>query len=541
MEKIILGATIGDCVHVGGIQRFLRMAEDEGYATRFLGTAVPDGHLFSTISETHPDMVALSYRLTPSVATAIFRRMSPRIRRLSGSIRFIFGGTPPVAAIAKKSGLFFRVFDGTESLSDIRAFLAGKNASAKDTVHEHTLESRIQQKYPYPLLRHHFGRPTVSETVRGAARIAQAGVLDVLSVGPDQNAQEHFFHPERMDRSQDGAGGVPLRTPKDLAAIYRATRAGNFPLVRCYAGTNDLTRWAEMSVSHLHNAWGAIPLYWYSTLDGRSGRPLAEAIAENCAVMRWYAEQGIPVEVNESHQWSLRSASDAVAVAVFYLAAYNAKAAGVRRYVAQFMFNTPGGVSGTMDLAKMLAKKSLLDELVDDRFSYFIQVRAGLLNFSADANTAKGQMAASAVLSMAMKPHILHVVGYSEGDHAVTADELIESCGIAHGVLRNCMDGMPDMTVDRDVQRRIRELRRDAKTILKAIHALGGKTSADPFADPVVLSMAVERGILDAPDLKSNLLARGAATRIINGACVSYDGKRHCALSEKNRLAGLKD
>ena len=36
-------------------------------------------------------------------------------------------------------------------------------------------------------------------------KIAESGVLDILSIGPDQNAQEHFFHPENMDHSQDGA------------------------------------------------------------------------------------------------------------------------------------------------------------------------------------------------------------------------------------------------------------------------------------------------------------------------------------------------
>jgi hypothetical protein len=97
-----------------------------------------------------------------------------------------------------------------------------------------------------------------------------AGVLDVISLGPDQNAQEHFFHPEEMDHSQDGAGGVPLRNPDDLEAIYLRSRCGNYPLVRCYAGTRDLIRWAEMSVKLINNAWGAIPLCWYSVIDGRS-------------------------------------------------------------------------------------------------------------------------------------------------------------------------------------------------------------------------------------------------------------------------------
>ncbi|HBK86124.1 MAG TPA: methionine synthase, partial [Firmicutes bacterium] len=66
----------------------------------------------------------------------------------------------------------------------------------------------------------------------------------------------------------------------------------------------------------------------YSELDGRSNRPLATAIAENLATMAWYAERGIPVEVNEAHHWSLREASDTIAVAMAYLAAAFAKQQG---------------------------------------------------------------------------------------------------------------------------------------------------------------------------------------------------------------------
>ena len=64
---------------------------------------------------------------------------------------------------------------------------------------------------------------------------------------------------------------------------------------------------------------------WYSKLDGRSQRSLSAAIQENQEAMKAYASLGVPLEVNESHQWSLRDAPDSVAAATFYLAAYNAK------------------------------------------------------------------------------------------------------------------------------------------------------------------------------------------------------------------------
>ena len=44
--------------------------------------------------------------------------------------------------------------------------------------------------------------------------------------------------------------------------------------------------------------------------------------------MKWYGGRDVPLEVNESHHWSLRDAPDSVAVAASFLAAYNAKHPG---------------------------------------------------------------------------------------------------------------------------------------------------------------------------------------------------------------------
>ena len=39
-KKKIIGAALGNCVHVAGVLHFLHLAEDEGYETVFLGPAV---------------------------------------------------------------------------------------------------------------------------------------------------------------------------------------------------------------------------------------------------------------------------------------------------------------------------------------------------------------------------------------------------------------------------------------------------------------------------------------------------------------------
>ena len=63
--KKILGAAIGNCIHVAGLMNFLALAEQEGYTTLFLGPAVPIPKLVQSIKEQEPDIVAVSYRLTP--------------------------------------------------------------------------------------------------------------------------------------------------------------------------------------------------------------------------------------------------------------------------------------------------------------------------------------------------------------------------------------------------------------------------------------------------------------------------------------------
>jgi len=541
MKKKILGAALGTCVHVSGLYHFLKLAEKEGHQITFAGPAVSPHRLVELIRTHNPDMVAISYRLTPEVAHDLFAELGKILQEKKiDSEQYIFGGTPPVALIAKESGLFNQVFDGTESVEEIKAFLQETDRVGEKPVFAADLVTRIQQKYPYPLLRHHFGRPSLHETIAGAKKIAEAQVLDVLSLGPDQNAQEYFFHPKEMDPTQNGAGGVPLRKFKDLAAIYEATRCGNFPLLRCYSGTRDLIPWAEMSVRAIHNAWGAIPLCWYSLLDGRSQRPIETAIRENQATMRWYAAQGIPVEVNESHQWSLRDAHDALAVAMAFLAAYNAKKMGVRYYVAQYMFNTPTGTVPAMDLAKMAAKKKLIEALRDNDFIPYTEVRAGIAHFSSNAFLAKGQLAASAVISQIMNPHILHVVGYSEGDHAVSTHELMESCQIIHGVLHNCLHGLPDMTEMPIVKKRTKKLLAEAKILLTAIQQIGAEVCEDPWIDARVLTKAIQIGLLDTPHFRGNANACGKiTTQCIDGAWSTVDPDTGRILSEEERIVKI--
>jgi len=218
---------------------------------------------------------------------------------------------------------------------------------------------------------------------------------------------------------------------------------------------------------------------------------------------------------------------------------YNARAMGVKHYIAQYMFNSPPTTYGNMDLAKMLAKREMVEGLHGDDFVSMRQVRAGLLHFSPDPQVAKGQLAASTVLALGLRPHIIHVVGFCEGDHAATAEDVIESCEIVRGVLRNCLFGMPDMTADPAVQERKEQLIAEAKVLIEALKALAPEEK-DPLTSPKVLAEAILLGLLDAPHLKGNPYAAGRLqTRAVRGAIVAVDPKTKRALGEGERIRAL--
>ncbi len=97
-KKLILGCAVGNCVHIGGLNHFLQLAEIEGFKTVSLGPAVPLERLYKEIKKYNPDIIAVSYRLTPEVSEKIFNELHKKIDKdeFLKSKKFIFGGTPKV-------------------------------------------------------------------------------------------------------------------------------------------------------------------------------------------------------------------------------------------------------------------------------------------------------------------------------------------------------------------------------------------------------------------------------------------------------------
>ena len=546
---------MGNCVHVAGAAHFLSLAEDEGYEAVFLGPAVSVETVLESIKSNKPSMVALGYRLTPENGVIIVRELIEKSASLTHKPVWVFGGTAPVADKVRELGFFDVIFDGRDDIDDSITFLRTGQIPEKSSAELFAadLTGRMAQKNPYPLLRHHFGLPSYDETLKGITEIAESRVLDIISLGIDQNTQQYFFRPEDRKPEMDGAGGVPVYDAEGFKRLKEASLCGNYPLMRCYSGTADVLRLAEVLNETIANAWCAVPLCWYNELDGRGDRPIKTSMEEAQELIAFhgrkgpYGPQGIPVELNEPHHWGLRDAHDTISVAASYISAYNAKKLGVNDYISQYMFNIPNSLSFSMDLAKVLAQIELTESLASNDFRIYRQTRAGLPFLSGDDAVAKGQLAATTALQMNVRPHIIHVVGYSEALHAATPDVIIESCKIVRGVVRSTLSGNAEAQSDPRVKERRDELISETNYLLGFIKDEYSDVSDDPLADAAVLSDCIKRGILDAPHIVKGGEFKGTLqTRVRDGKCVAWNGGKAAKLSsdefvmdERTRLEKL--
>ena len=125
-RKALAGA-LGDCVHVAGVTRFLTVAEDEGYETVFTGPATDLESFVDAVSAHKPDIIGVSYRLTPDNARTIFRELRDMLAAAGvlGRARIFAGGTPPVAAVAREFDYFDAVFSGEESPHEVARIIRG--------------------------------------------------------------------------------------------------------------------------------------------------------------------------------------------------------------------------------------------------------------------------------------------------------------------------------------------------------------------------------------------------------------------------------
>ncbi|HCI28769.1 MAG TPA: methionine synthase, partial [Fervidobacterium sp.] len=203
----ILGGSIGSCVHSVGILNFLKLANENGYETIYVGTSLPVKKFVEQIKMHNPDMVAISYRLGGDALENLLKEFEESIReeKLEDKV-YIFGGTFETAQVARKFRFIKKAFDGTEEIDELVLFLRGESyRKVSDQAYPQTLGERIRFKAPFPLIRHHIGLQEFDDTVEEIKRLAESELLDIISIAPDQNCQQYFFEPDKMDPKQDGA------------------------------------------------------------------------------------------------------------------------------------------------------------------------------------------------------------------------------------------------------------------------------------------------------------------------------------------------
>ena len=535
-------ASIGNCVHAAGIYNFSVLARKEGYQVEYMGSAVPIKELVGGIIEFKPHVVALSYRLSEEGAFYLLKELEGIISEQGfEDMIFIFGGTVETAKAARKFPYIRKVFDGSEDISESVIYLRNmEKEHAEEEIPPQTLGERIAWKKPFPIIRHHIGLETLEDTYEHIKILAESKLLDVISLAPDQNAQEHYFQQDQMPKGEDGAGGVPIRNEEHLRWMYEATRRGNFPMMRCYSGTRDLYPFSKILKDTVNTAWAAIPLTWYSQLDRRSDRELLRAIRENMEAIAYNAELGVPVEMNESHQWALRYCSDVIEVAISVITAKVAKHLGVKEMVMQYMLANPPSISPLMDLAKMQAKIDLMGEEEDENFKIYRMVRTGLLAYPADMDQAKGLISSTMFYGTFLKPDIVHVVSYSEAVKRATSVEILESVRMVKKSMEIADKGLlENIHEDKRFKNRLEFLKKEVRYLLGEISKL--KDVKDPLVDPEVIYLAIKEGLLDAPGLKGFSVAKGNfRTEIHEGyhVTVDDDGK---ILEEEERIRRVRE
>ena len=83
-------------------------------------------------------------------------------------------------------------------------------------------------------------------------------------------------------------------------------------------------------------------------------------------------------------------------------------------------------------------------------------------------------------------------------------EEIIESCKIADGAIRNSLLGLPEIKNDIKIIRRKDKLIKEVKLLLNAINKIAEGKIKDPWTNPETLKKAVRIGLLDASHLKGN-------------------------------------
>jgi len=545
-KRRVMAGSIGDCVHSLGVESFAEWMEDrhEGFMPVKLGPAVPIQDVVNKIREARPEVVAISMRLgdlhlDKLISEFIVKAAEHHLLPRESGIRYSFGGLRPAANLVRAmTGLpvledkfsppedrhydldqiaenyadieafrdfFALVVDDYVTMEELDAFARGVVAveSKKEIQWAETLLERVRQVRELenrPILRAHIGvaANTIEPTVEAVKKLSDAGCLEIVSLAPDQPAQEYLAKFVRGEENPDnylkGQGGVPIRTVEDLHRLKAATLRGNYPMIRIYSGTDELVELAKLFEDTFRMPFPAVPIFFYNEMDGRGPISIRDSFDEHFEVMRWWAARGKAVEINDPHQWQLRNSTDDLLVTDHVVAGVVALKMGIQHYVMQMMYDLPPGTSGLNDLAKFQGAFELIEPLTR-HFDFHIikETRGGLSDFPPNLDKAKGHLAVSTYWQMYIEPDIVHVVSFSEAHHEATSQDVIESCDIVKQVIEDFYrDDRPDIWADQRLLQRKRRLKLGAMYNIFHLALLGG------YEGPVTLDNFFEWAVTAA-------------------------------------------
>lgn len=617
MPEACLLATLGHDPHTQGLFRVARIAGKAGLTAHVLPPGSSLETVVAQIRRLDPLWLGFSYRLSPMIAVQEFRQCLQRLaaenllRHSTGvSRRIALAGLPESMQAIQRihSELPCKVWTMTQDrdlmrgcarvleffdvperkragiLAEFRPEFYPARFSELDQLaaevvanddyrnepplpvpSEHARRSYVQriQESDTPLLRTHFGipAPTIAPTVEGITALAEARVVDEISLGSSDLSQRYFGDPGAfLGRKNDG--GVPYSTFEHLVELFAASRRGNFPGMKPYAHVVDLVPFVGtcLAAGMLTGAHQAVPLFWFNQLDGRGPTPLRESIRDHQAAVRELARHGIPVEMNDPNHFSSRWAHDTIVATDFALITAVMLAQGVRDLVLQFQFNKPRETSDHADLAKMLAGLDLANDLVaGSRGSprLWRETRTGIDSFDPEVDAARFQLARSTFLQLLLEPHVIHLVSYCEATHAAGVDDVIDSSRLVRRcirIFRRHANELLRLREDPIVVQRRAHLVAEARTTLRHIAALDGGPFPEPettlpllahrLADPDALARTLETGIMAAPGIfhPGYAAARNIVTApIASGFIECLDPETGEVQSEADRLGCWRD
>lgn len=604
-NRIFVASTLANDPHTEGLHNAGRIARMAGIKTVLLEPSENLDCICEAIKKHNPHYIGLSYRLTPSVACLELEKalnyfVNTGLITAVDDVKITFAGLPETIRILQERhealplnvflcnpypNIMDRVietidyFDIVENRDQIigrlREEIVPVGISLLDQLADEVvahdnyksmpplpipsskaIESYTQRiaESKIPILRTHFGIPSpdIGPTIDGIKEIAEARVVDELSLGSSDLSQRYYGHPE-MFKHLKNDGGVPYKTHEDLQLLFRASRCGNFPAVKPYCHVSNIAQFVDecISIGLLKGAHQAIPLFWFNELDGRGPSNIRESIHEHFEAVKRLVKYGIPVEMNDPNQWSSRQAHDTIIVTSYALISAVMTMCGVKDMVLQMQFNKPKETGDYADLAKMTAGYEMakrISKYSSNPINIYRETRTGIEHLSPDMDKAKWQVARSTLLQMCMNPHVIHIVSYCEANYAARPTDIIDTSRLVRRAVELFKQNEKDIRLlvnNHIIVDRKEYLINESSYLINEIAKLNSRYSpcamesiAPLIGEASIIADSIEKKIMSAPGIinpkyKSDFVTKAMKYGMIN---IVNDYVNPNILTEKERL-----